>query len=96
MKGGREMLFMCVYSWEPGQRDEVIKRRLERERANPEGSQVIGEWIVPGGHRGFMLFEAQDTTQILGEFMVWSDLMKFDTVPVIEAQEVVKLVKTLK
>jgi hypothetical protein len=90
------MLFMCVYSWEPGQRDEVIKRRLERERANPEGSQVIGEWIVPGGHRGFMLFEAQDITEILGEFMEWSDLMKFDTVPVIEAQEVVKLVKTFK
>ena len=88
------MLFMCTYTWEPEQRDEVIRRRLEQERIISEGSRPVGEWIVPGEGKGFMLVESQDARTMLGEFMAWSDLMKFEIVPVIEAAEVVELAKT--
>ena len=87
------MLFMTVYTFEPGQRNEVIKRRLERGIPTLEGLKVIGEWIYLGGHKGFMLFEANDPKVLMGMTLAWSDLMKFETVAVIEAEEALKLAK---
>jgi hypothetical protein len=87
------MLFMTIYTYEPGQRNEVIKRRLERGTPTLEGLKVVGEWIYLGGHKGFMLFEANDPKVLLGMTLAWSDLMKFETVPVMEAEEALKLAK---
>jgi hypothetical protein len=88
------MLFMNIYTFEPGQRNETIKRRLERGTVVPEGIKVIGEWSALGGGRGFMVFEAQDPKVMLGAFMAWSDLIKFETFPIIETEEIMKLAKT--
>jgi hypothetical protein len=87
------MLFMSIYTYQPGQRNEIIKRRLERGTAVPEGVKVIGEWTDIGGHRGFMVFEAQDPKVIMGTTLAWSDLLEFEIVPVIETEEVMKLAK---
>ena len=54
------MLFMTIYTWEPAQRNELIKRRLEKGLAFPKGLKVIGEWTDLTGGRGFMLFETED------------------------------------
>jgi hypothetical protein len=90
------MLFMTIYSYEPGQRKEIFKRRLERGTEAQEGIKIIGEWSYLGGHKGFMLFEANDPKVIIGMTMAWSDLMKFETVPVLETEEALKLVISLK
>ena len=90
------MLFMSTYTFEPGQRNEVIKRGLERGNGAPEGVKIIGQWFYLGGHKGFMLFEANDPKVMMGMAMAWTDLMKFDTVPVMEAEEVLKLARSLK
>jgi hypothetical protein len=90
------MLFMTIYTFEPGQRNEVIKRRLARGTATPEGVKRIGDWIYLGGNKGFMLFDANDPKAIMGMTMAWSDLMKFETVPVMEEEEVLKLAGSLK
>ena len=88
------MLFMTIYTYEPEQRNEIFKRRLERGTGAREGIKIIGEWSYLGGHKGFMLFEANDPKVIIGMTMAWSDLMKFDTVPVLEIDEVLKLAKS--
>ena len=90
------MLFMSTYTFEPGQRNAVIKRRLEKGLRTQEGLKIIGEWYYVGGHKGFMLLEANDPIVVMGMTMAWSDLMKFETVPVMEAEEVLKLASSSK
>ena len=90
------MLFMTTYTFKAGQRNEVIKRRLERGIQAREGLKVIGEWIYLGGRKGFMLFEANDPKVVMGMAMAWADLMKFEIVPVMEAEEALTLARSLK
>ena len=85
------MLFMTIYTYEPGNRDEIIKRRLERGTNIPEGVKIVGEWSSLGGGRGFMVFEAQDPKVIMGASMAWTDLLKFETIPVMETNDVMKM-----
>lgn len=87
------MLFMSIYTYEPGKRNEIIKRRLEKGTGAAAGVKVVGEWIALAGHRGFMLFEAEDPKAVMATTLVWSDLLRFESVPVMEAEEVMKLAK---
>jgi len=87
------MLFMSIYTYEPGKRNEIIKRRLEKGTGAAAGVKVVGEWIALAGHRGFMLFEAEDPKAVMATTLVWSDLVRFESVPVMEAEEVMKLAK---
>ena len=89
------MLFMTIYTYEPGQRNEIVKRRLEKKTVVPEGVKVIGEWSYIGGGRGFMVFEAQDPKVLMATTLAWSDLMEIESVPVIQAEEAMKLAKPL-
>ena len=88
------MLFMSIYTWEPGQRNELVKRRLEIGLTISKETKVIGEWTDLGGHRGFLLFETGDPKGMIEATMRWSDLMKIETVPVIQTEEVMKLAKS--
>lgn len=84
---------MSIYTYEPGKRNEIIKRRLEKGTGAAAGVKVVGEWIALAGHRGFMLFEAEDPKAVMATTLVWSDLLRFESVPVMEAEEVMKLAK---
>jgi len=77
-----------------GQRNEIVKRRLERETAFPEGVKVISERTYLGGHNDFVLFEARDPKVIMATTLAWSDLLEFEAIPITE--EVMKLVKSRK
>ena len=87
------MLWMSIFTYEPEKRDEVIKRRLEIGAGLPQGLKSIGEWVDLTGGRGFTLIEgADDPKLLLAAIMAWDDLGKFDNVPVMEVEEVLKLV----
>jgi len=90
------MLFFTTYTFEPAQMNEVIKRRLERGSVAPEGIKVIGEWVYPGALKGFMLSEASNAMAMVPMFMPWTDLMKFETVPVVEVEEVLRAARGSK
>ena len=62
----------------------------------PEGIKLIGSWIYPGALKGFMLWETNDAKAIPGMFIPWTDLMKFETVPVVESEEVLKAARNQK
>lgn len=78
------MLFMNIYTWEPGQRDELIKRRMEKGISLSEGVKKVSEWFDVSGGRGFMICESNDPKAIMTSVMVWSDLMKEEIVPLVE------------
>jgi len=87
------MLFMDIYTWEPGQRNELLKRRAEKGMALPEGVKVLGEWTDLGGGRGFLLVESNDPKAAIAGTMAWSDLMKIEAVPVIVTADLMKAAK---
>ena len=84
------MLFMNTYTWEPGQRNELLKRRMEKGIALSKGVKLVGEWADLSGSRGFLLVESNDLKALMASVMVWSHLMKMEIVPVIEAAELWK------
>ena len=85
------MLFMNIYTWEPGQRNELLKRRMEKGMVLAEGVKVLGEWTDLGGGRGFLLVESNDPKALITTTMAWSDLMKIDSVPVIVTADLMKV-----
>ena len=85
------MLFMYIITWEPAQRAEVIKRRAEKGAMIPEGMKPIGEWVDLSGGRAFRLVEVDDPKVALAAAVPWVDVAKLEAVPVMEAEERMKL-----
>ena len=86
------MLFMSILTWEPSKRNEIIKRRLEI--GVPKEVKVIGEWTDISGGRSFTLTEEADPNAMMAGVLAYSDLIKFEMVPVMKAEDVMKLAKS--
>jgi len=85
------MLFMTIYTYDPKDREAVIKRRAEKGMMAPPGMKVVGEWSSLSGGRIFRLVEVDDPRVMLGATAAWADLGKIETIPVMETEEVMKL-----
>ena len=90
------MLFMTTYSFEPAQKNEIVKRRMERGSGAPEGVKVVGECISTDGLDGFLLIETNDARVLMAGAGGWNDLMRLNTTPVIPAEEALAFVKSMK
>jgi len=84
------MLFMNIFTWEPEQRNEVIKRRMQGP-ALPEGVKALGEWVEIGGGRVFRLIDIPDAKLALAGALAWTDIGKLQMIPVMDSEEAVKL-----
>ena len=84
------MLFMTIFSWEPEQRNEVIKRRMQGQSL-PEGVKAIGEWVQVGGGRVFRIIDIPDAKLGLAGALPWTDIGKLEMIPVMDSEEAVKL-----
>jgi Domain of unknown function (DUF3303) len=85
------MLFMTVYTYEPANRQAVIKKRAEQGSLLPPGAKSLGEWSAVGGGRVFRLIEADDARALLGSANPWADLGKIEAYPVMAVDDVIKL-----
>jgi hypothetical protein len=86
------MLFMAIFTYEPQDRDRVIKRRLEKPEP-PKGVAVKGEWYDISGHRVFCLFEAENAGHVAALFYDWTDLGVAELIPVVDTEFAIKLLK---
>jgi len=87
---------MSILTWEPDKRDEVIKR-AQIKGVSHEGIKILGTWIDIQGGRSFQLSEeATDPQYSLKANYEWSDLMKIDSVRVMEAGEYFKWLDSQK
>jgi hypothetical protein len=85
------MLFMAIFTYEPGQRNEAVKRRLQG-RAIPEGVKLIGEWTELAGGRTFRVVDMPDDAKLgLAGVLPWSDIGKMEYIPIIDTEVAVKL-----
>ncbi len=81
------MIYMTIFTYEPERRNEVLKRRLERGPIIPQGMRVIGEWSAIGGGRVFRLVEVSNPAAAMAAAGAWSDLGKYEIVPVMESED---------
>ncbi len=84
------MLFMTIFTYQPDRRNEVIKRRLEKGALIPKGMEVIGEWSDMGGGRVFRLVRVDDSAAAMTAAGAWSDLGRYEIVPVMESEEALR------
>jgi len=86
------MLFLNVYFYKEGKREEIIERRLEKGSGVPEGTKLIGEWSRLDGSGGFMLYE-QDKPNYMWT-MMWNDLLDIEIIPILDTEkDVMSLLK---
>jgi uncharacterized protein (UPF0548 family) len=85
------MLFMTVYTYEPENREAVIKKRAEKGPLVPPGVKLLGEWSAITGGRVFRLVEADDARALLAGTAPWADLGKIESYPVMVTEDVIKL-----
>jgi len=85
------MLIMTVYTYEPGNREAVIKKRAEKGGLVPQGVKVVGEWSAVTGGRVFRLVEAENERALLAAAHPWADLGKIEAYAVMSVDDVIKL-----
>ena len=91
------MLHLCIITWDPEKREEVLKRGQEIGFEH-EGAKVIGTWIDIDGGRGFQLTDVPDDIDPklrLKASFAWNDIIRIETVRVMEAEEMVKLLSSM-
>ena len=88
------MQFMVIFNYEPQNRDEIVKRRMEKGALIPDGVKTMGEWTGIGGGRVFRLVEATDSAAMMQGIMAWGDLGKFEVYPVMDSESVMKMWET--
>jgi len=86
------MLFMTVFTYEPAQRNEVIRRRAEKGTLAPKKMKVLGEWSYAGTGRVFRLVDVDDPAAMVEASAAWTDLGHLDVFPVLEVEKVLPLV----
>ena len=84
------MLFITITTYEPEKRDEVRKRFAEKGKAT--GGKILGQWTAIGGGRSFRLAEVEDPKGAVVACNAWNDIAKLEIIPVIETEELMKLV----
>ena len=90
------MLYMNILTWDPDKRDEVMKRAQTKGFAH-EGIKVLGTWGDLQGGRSFQLTEEPaDPKLSLKANFEWNDVLKIESVPVMEAEELLKIRESLK
>jgi hypothetical protein len=90
------MLFMSIYTYEPGNKEAVINRRLEKGPLVQEGTKIVGEWSSIAGGRNFRLVEVDNPRSMLGSAAAWNDLGNIEIFPVMQTEEVFKLLAANK
>jgi hypothetical protein len=89
------MLFMSIYTYEPEKRDEVLNKRAEG-LFTPEGAKLHGQWSCLSGGKVFTLFELNDPLIGAQWSQVWNNLGKFETIPVIDTETLMKAMAAIK
>jgi hypothetical protein len=86
------MLFMNIYKFKEGKREEIIKQRVEQGHGAPEGTTVLGQWSRLDGSGGIMLFETDKPDYTWT--MMWSELLDMEVIPVLDTEkDVMSLLK---
>ena len=88
------MLFMGILSYDPAKRSELVKRRIEKGAIT--NAKIIGEWGAIGGGRIFRVLETDDPKVMLMAAAAWGDLGSLELIPIMQTEESVKILASMK
>ncbi|MFC1932423.1 DUF3303 domain-containing protein [Chloroflexota bacterium] len=91
------MLYINILTWAPDKRDAVTER-AQKIGFEHEGMKVIGTWIDVDGWRGFQLTEVPpdiDPMLSLKANFAWNDIIKIESVAVMEAEDMLKITASM-
>lgn len=81
------MLYMVIEEFRDGDAVPVYRRFRDQGRLAPEGLTYIASWVTPDLTRCYQVMDCDDRA-LLDEWMSrWSNLVRFDVVPIITSSE---------
>ena len=86
------MLFMVIEHFQPGKVKNIYQRFQEQGRMMPEGLKYIDSWISANLDRCFQLVECDDARLFQEWILEWSDLGKFEIIPIVSSKETTEIV----
>jgi hypothetical protein len=89
------MPYLNILTWDPDKRDAVIER-VKKIGLEHEGIKVLGTWADVNGGRCYQLTEEPvDPKLSIKANFTWNDILKIETVPVMDAGELIKLMDNI-
>ena len=76
------MLYMVVENFNEGAAPAIYERVREKGRRLPPGLEYVDSWVDLDYARCFQLMKTDDRTTIDRWIAAWSDLARFEVVPV--------------
>ena len=76
------MLYMVIEHFNPGAAPEIYRRARERGRQVPPGLEYVESWVDFEYSRCFQLMRTNDTALFDVWIRAWSDLVRFEVIPV--------------
>jgi hypothetical protein len=76
------MLFMVIERFNPGAAPEIYRRARERGRQIPPGLEYVESWVDLDYSRCFQLMRTNDAALFDVWIRAWSDLVRFEVIPV--------------
>ncbi len=76
------MLYMVIEHFNPGAAPEIYRRVRERGRQLPDGLEYVDSWVDLDYSRCFQLMRTEDVSLFDIWIKAWSDLGRFEVVPV--------------
>jgi hypothetical protein len=86
------MLFVITYSFDPSARNTAQDRFRKTGGLPGAGVKLHGRWHAIAGNRGFLLAESGDSVAIGKWMQEWTDILRFEVVPVNSDEDVMKVI----
>jgi Protein of unknown function (DUF3303) len=89
------MLFMVIERFRNRDAQPIYRRLRDKGRSMPDGLKYIDSWVEPNLDRCFQLMETEDARLLQQWVAAWTDLMEFEIVPVVHANETRTMIESL-
>ena len=86
------MLYMVIESFEDGAAPEIYRRARDRGRLLPPGLEYVDSWVDLEYRRCFQLMRTENAELFDAWAREWSDLARFEVVPVRPSAEAARLI----
>ena len=90
------MLYMVLERFNEGAAPEIYRRAREQGRQIPDGLRYVASWVDLEFSRCFQLMETDDPSLFAHWMGQWSDLVRFEIVPVRSSAEAAAILASSK
>jgi len=81
------MLFLIVEHFRDGDPVPIYRRFRDEGRLAPEGLAYVASWVTTDLRRCYQVMECEDRALLDAWMARWSDLVRFEVVPVVTSNE---------